>query len=110
LSVFYLLPPPSELGDRLAHFLQAVFPGLDWDYAARESLTEVLTAAAGRHADVYVVFRDDLPEGEDPARALIDGFGAEPGDEVVEVGGAAAADGPGPRRWRVGAAPRRRAG
>src|SRR6516162_950267 len=53
LSVFYLLPPPRELGDRLAHFLQAVFPGLDWDYAARESLTEVLTAAAGRHTDVY---------------------------------------------------------
>ncbi len=35
--------------------------------------------------DVYVVFREDLPEGEPTHRALADGFGAETGDEVVEV-------------------------
>jgi hypothetical protein len=43
------------------------------------------------------VFREELPDGTTPADALRDGFGAEPGDEVVEVrvGGVV-------RHWRVG--------
>ena len=35
--------------------------------------------------DAYLVFRDDLPDGERVARALADGYGAEDDDEVVEV-------------------------
>ena len=67
------------------------------------NLAEGLAAAATAHPDVYVVYREELPDGEDPARALADGFGAEPGDEVIEL---RAADRPGElavRRWHVGA-------
>jgi hypothetical protein len=48
----------------------------------------------------FVVYRDDLPLGEETALALADGFGAEPGDEVVEItlGGSA------PRPWGLAAA------
>src|SRR5439155_572100 len=56
---------------------------------------------AGVHDNVYVVYRDDLPPDEPPSRALADGFGAEPGDEVVEV---RAGRSPGEltsRRWKV---------
>jgi hypothetical protein len=100
MSVFYLLPPRPLLGDRIAALLHGLFPGLDWDSAARVGLVETLAAAAeGR--GVYVVYRDDLPGGEPPARALRDGFGAEPGDEVVEVRPVGRGEELTARRWRL---------
>jgi hypothetical protein len=104
VSVFYLLPPRPYLGRRFADYLQKLFPGLTFDSALWANLADGLTAAATCHKDVYVVYREELPEGEDPARALADGFGAEPGDEVIEL---RAADRPGElsvRRWRLDAA------
>jgi hypothetical protein len=35
--------------------------------------------------DIYLVHREDLPTDEDPVRALVDGFGAEPGDDILEI-------------------------
>jgi hypothetical protein len=101
VSTFYLLPPRPVLGEHLAGFLQGILPGLDWDTATRTNLAESVAAAAAEHGDVFVVYREDLPDGEPPARALADGFGAEAGDEVIEVrpGGR-----PGEltaRRWKV---------
>jgi hypothetical protein len=32
-----------------------------------------------------VIYREELPDGSETSRALSDLFGAEPGDEVVEV-------------------------
>ncbi len=100
MSVFYLMPPRPFLGDRFADFLQTLFPGLAWDSTARASLAELLGDTAERE-DVYVIYREDLPREETAAQALMNGFGAEAGDEVVEVrpGGR-----PGEittRRWRV---------
>jgi hypothetical protein len=101
MSTFYLLPPRPLLGERFAGFLQTLLPGVDWDNRGRLGLAEAITEAVRDHTDVFVVHREDLPEGELPARALVDGFGAEAGDEVVEVR-------PGPRpgeltsrRWVV---------
>jgi hypothetical protein len=85
MSRFYLLPARPELGERFASFLRLFFPGLDWDPSVRVNLAEALGEAAGCHEDVIVVYRDDLPFGEAVSRALIDGFGAEPGDEVIEI-------------------------
>jgi hypothetical protein len=99
MSIFYLLPPRPFLGDRFATFLQSLFPGLDWDSAERSNLADLLAAAAGR-TDVYVVYRDDLPREEPAASALIHAFGAEPGDEVVEVRPSASGETIA-RRWRV---------
>jgi hypothetical protein len=101
MSIFYLMPPRPFVGDRLADLLHSLFPGLDWDIASRDSLAVTLGEVAGARADVYVIYRDDLPREEAPAQALVDGFGAEPGDEIVEVrpGGR-----PGEilsRRWRI---------
>jgi hypothetical protein len=85
MSRFYLLPPRPELGARFAAFLQLFFPGLDWDSDMRVNLADGLGEAAGCHEGVIVVYRDDLPVGEPVLRALVDGFGAEPGDEVIEI-------------------------
>lgn len=104
MATFYLLPPRPYLGDRFAGFLQAFFPGLDWAVGERTQLADVFGAALVGRSDIYLVFREDLPQGESPSRALVDGFGAEAGDEVVEV-----RPGPAPgevvaSRWRVGLA------
>jgi hypothetical protein len=99
MSTFYLLPPRPLLGARFADYLRTLFPGLDWANTGWAELAEVLTTMASRHPDVYVVCREDLPEGDDPAQALADGFGGESGDEVVEV-----CPGPGgmsARRWHL---------
>jgi hypothetical protein len=85
MSVFYVLPPRPLLAEHVAAYLRGFFPGLDWSPATRLNLTEALAAAGTCHPDVYVVFREELPEGESTRQALVDGFGAEEGDEVVEV-------------------------
>jgi hypothetical protein len=100
VSTFYLLPPRPLLADCLAHFLQRFFPGLPWDVAARGRLVELLAGAAER-GDVFVVHREDLPAGVPPQRALVDGFGAEAGDEVVEVRVGPERGETVERRWRV---------
>ncbi len=97
MSTFYVLPPRPVFGDRLAAFLHAFLPGLDWDAAGRAGLADAAADFAGGETDAYLVFRDDLPDGERVARALADGYGAEDDDEVVEVRGGGAA-----QRWRVG--------
>jgi hypothetical protein len=100
MSTFYLLPPRPLLGAHFAGFLQKVFPGLNWDSPLRTHLGEVVGATVCQ-PDVYVVFREELPEGEAPAQALADGFGATPGDEVVEVRPSSQAGEWTARRWRL---------
>jgi len=104
MSTFYLLPPRPCLGEHFAAYLTGLFPGLRWDSAVWANLAEGLAAAATCHTDVYVVYCEELPEDEDPARALADGFGAEPGDEVIELRVADRPDRLAVRRWRVAAA------
>jgi hypothetical protein len=97
MSTFYLLPPRPLVGE---HF-RPLFPDLAWTGAARAELADALAAVVGRQADVFVIYREELPDGEEPARALADGFGAEAGDEVIEV---RAGSRPGEwtaRRWRL---------
>ena len=98
MSTFYLLPPRRFLAEHLASYLDGVFPGLDWDNPSE--LVETLSAAASAHSDVYVVHREDLPHLGDIGPALIEGFGAEDGDRVIEVG--IGAGKPISRSWRVG--------
>jgi hypothetical protein len=103
MSTFYVLPPRPLMADRLAALLAGWFPGLDWDCSTRGKLTDAVAAAAEQRG-VYVVYRDELPPDEAPARALTDGFGAEPGDEVVELRPGGRSEDLVARRWRVGGA------
>jgi hypothetical protein len=94
MATFYLLPPRQVLGQRLADYLHTLCPGLPCPSTVWADLADVVRTAAAGQPDVYVVHREELPPGEEPARALVDGFGAERGDEVVEVR-------PGPRPGEV---------
>jgi hypothetical protein len=101
VSRFYLLPPKPFLGRCFARYLEGLFPGLTWDSAAWPNLADGLAAAATCQDDVYVVYREELPDDDDPVRALADDFGAEPGDEVIEVRIPGAGGQPSVRRWRI---------
>jgi hypothetical protein len=101
MSTFYLLPPRAAVGDRIADALSALLPGHGLDVAGRARLAELLLEALAELPDVYLVTRDDLPAGEPAERALIDGFGAAAGDEVVEVRPAARPGEFASRRWRI---------
>jgi hypothetical protein len=103
MSVFYLLPPRPFLGQHFAGYLQTLFAGLEWPGSAWTDLAETLATTTRVHEGVYVVYREELPDGEDVARALADGFGAEPGDEVVELRAGVRPGELSVRRWRLAA-------
>jgi hypothetical protein len=98
VSTFYLLPPRPLLAERLVDFFRPLFPDLHW---TGTELVDALDDAVTSHPGVYVVHREDLPPGEDPADALADGFGAEPGDEVIEVRPTGRLAGWSVNRWRL---------
>jgi hypothetical protein len=95
VSTFFLLPPRPVLGRHFAGYLDGFLPGLRWDAADRAALAEALGATAARQPDVFVIFREDLPEGVELRQALVGDFGAEAGDEVVDVAPS------GIERWRI---------
>lgn len=78
MSTFYLLPSRSSLEEYLAEVLKPLLPCV-----ARQPspLLEILESTVLLHPDVFVVYREELPEVEDLDHALRDGFGAETGDE-----------------------------
>lgn len=89
MATFYVLPPRACLDDALAAFLGKLLPGLPVPADVWDRLAERIAPPG-----VYLVSRDDLPDATPLPAVLADGFGAEPGDRVVEValGGAS-------RRW-----------
>ena len=85
MSTFYVLPARPVLGQRFAELLAGVFPGTDWPSEDWSDLAEALGAAAMSQADIYVVYAEDLPASHSVEFGLMEHFGAEPGDEVIEV-------------------------
>jgi hypothetical protein len=104
MSIFYVLPPRPLLGECYASYLQSLFPGLGWASSRWPGLADQLGAVAADHPDVYVVYREDLPDNEELDQALADGFGAEAGDEIVEVRPGTRPGQLTARRWQLGSA------
>jgi hypothetical protein len=101
VSTFYVLPPRPLPARAVADFLRGLLPGLDLARVTWGELADSLGGLLRGQDEVYLIHREDLPEGEDAAEALANGFGAEAGDEVIEVGAAASGA---VRRWRLGQA------
>ena len=101
MAKFYLLPPRPVVGDAFARFLHEWLPGLPAFSDQCSALTDAIQMVACQNPEVYLIFREDLPEGETSERALADGYGAEPGDEVIEMrlGGSGDVRA---RSWRLG--------
>mgnify|MGYP000305109273 CR=1 FL=1 len=85
MATFYVLPPRSVLAERWGHFWSALFPGLSLNNESPVDLVERIEALIGHQPDTFIVYRDDLSVDCDLESALRDGFGAEWGDQVVEV-------------------------
>jgi hypothetical protein len=103
VSTFYVLPPRPVIGERFAAYLGTLFPGLRWESKRWPELGEMLGNAAADHADVFVLYREELSAGTDVGQALHEGFGAEAGDEVVEIRAGAEPGQFMTRRWRLAA-------
>ena len=100
MATFYLLPPRTIFEASLGRFLGEWLPGLRDSAVPGGDLVERLREHLDRRSDVFVIFREDLPEGADAEDALRDAFGAEVGDEIVELR-LAGADQVRSRSWRV---------
>jgi hypothetical protein len=85
MATFYLLPPRTCLEQAFGELLTRLLPGLPLPVESWEAITDRVGSAANWPDDVFLVPRDDLPDGEPVAEALTAAFGAEPGDRVVEV-------------------------
>lgn len=85
MSTFYLLPPRAVVGERFSQFLKNIFPGLEVGSSSWTQMGDALAALASQQNNIFVVHGEDLPQGEEPAQALVHGYGAECGDEVIEV-------------------------
>jgi hypothetical protein len=86
MSTFYLLPPRPLVAQFLADWASSLLPGLPATCDVGAGLAEALEVAITSQPDAFLVFREDLPDEVDPLQALVDGFGAERGDAVIEVG------------------------
>jgi hypothetical protein len=97
MATFVILPP-RELLEHVFHgFVESLLPGLP----VPPGLWERMLADVVDGPNVYPLHREDLPETDDVAAALAEGFGAEPGDRVVEFGLPRGRE-PGPvRRWVI---------
>ena len=84
MATFYLLPPRACLEQAVGELFGKLLPGLPLPADAWDAVALQLAATAGWGGDLFLVPRDELPDG-DAGTALADAYGAEPGDRVVEV-------------------------
>jgi hypothetical protein len=80
MATFVILPPRELLEYAIHGFAESLFPGR----AVPAGAWERMLADVVDGPDVYPLHREDLPETDDLTAALVVGFGAEPGDQVVE--------------------------
>lgn len=102
MAVFYVMPPRPALGECLARVLQPFIPGAAINRPACTHFIDLLVSDSTAGVEGYVVYREDLPEGEDMETALREGFGAEEGDQVVLVSVWANPGEPRVKSWRLG--------
>ena len=85
MAVFYVLPSRPLLGECLARMLRPYVPGVSVSGEACSDLVGSLVSGSPEGDASYVIHREDIPEGNDLSTSLRDGFGAEAGDQVVQV-------------------------
>jgi len=102
MATFYLLPPRPAFEDSFAQFIQSWLPGLSLPTGSATDLADSFHSKLSRQSDCFIIFREELPDGVELGQGLHDGFGAEFGDQVIEM-----RLGPRPgemsqRSWQVG--------
>ncbi|MCX7702243.1 MAG: hypothetical protein N2039_15310 [Gemmataceae bacterium] len=85
MATFYVLPARPLFEQMMDRMLAEWLPTLPGPLIPAEELTEFVRDHAERKADTFIVYRDELPEGMGLLEGLRDAFGAESGDDVVEL-------------------------
>lgn len=86
MATFYVLPSRHQLGQRCNEWLATLLPGVAWPRGDWPQLAEAFVSAVQDRPGVFVVFREDGDERLPLRSMLARDFGAEPGDDVVEIG------------------------
>ncbi len=85
MAFFYLMPSRSTVGERFAVLLHEWFPGQAWDLQHPAELAERLAEGVQKRDDTFVVFQEDLADDLPIERVLQRDFGADVGDDVIDV-------------------------
>jgi hypothetical protein len=83
MADFLLLPPRPLVGEEIARLIRPYLPGVR--VTARDCVRLLETVVEESRGRAFLAHREDLPEGEDVATAIRDGFGADTGDRIVQV-------------------------
>jgi hypothetical protein len=86
VATFLVLPPRELLEHAVTEFANRILPGLPKPLGLSDVLLAQVIAGLPRNEQAFVVYREELPEGENTAMVLQEAFGAEPGDRIVEIG------------------------
>ena len=85
MATFYVLPSRQQLGERFNEWLATLLPGTAWPRGEWPQLAESLVGTLQGQTGAYLVFREDGDDRLPLSAMLARDFGAEPGDDVIEV-------------------------
>ena len=85
MATFYVLPARPLFEQMIDRLLAEWLPTVPGPVIPAEELTDLVRANAERKADIFIVYRDELPEGVNVIDGLRDAFGAENGDDITEL-------------------------
>jgi hypothetical protein len=86
VATFLVLPPRELLEHAMTEFANRLLPGLPKPLGLADVLLAHVVAAQPGADRTYVVYREELPDAGDTLDVLVEAFGAEPGDRVLEFG------------------------
>lgn len=85
MATFYVIPPRECYEQAFQSFLNRYLPGMAIPGDLTAQMLENLQNTQACDGGCYLVHREDLSGQGSLAEQLRDGFGAEPGDVIVDV-------------------------
>lgn len=86
MATFLVLPPRELLEHAVTEFANRLLPGLPKPLGLSDVLLAHVVASLHGGDGAYVIYREELPDTGDTVSVLVEAFGAEPGDRVLEIG------------------------
>lgn len=86
MATFLVLPPRELLEHAVTEFANRLLPGLPKPLGLSDVLLAHVVGSLPNGERAYVIYREELPDTGDTVDVLVEAFGAEPGDRVMEIG------------------------
>lgn len=101
MTTFYILPPREHIEHAVAEFLNRLLPGVPAQPKLTRRFPDLIAAAHPRPEELFFIHREDMPGLGDVTEDLTRCFGAEEGDEVVEIGPSSGLNPARVQRWTI---------